>query len=1129
MSTGMGIGGVLGGVVGFLIGGPVGAAIGFGIGMGIGGMIDPLTPDMPAPGQPDVADLSINQAKEGAVIIDALGTTKIGAANYLWYGKERVEEVVEEVETGGKGGGGTEEVVTGHQYFLSWALGICKGPIDALYGVFANDKLVWSGNLLKPESGGEETIILDEVTLDLRAHRTVFDPGTIIGMGSADFYFGTADQVANASMSAELGAKLNPPYRKNCYSYFDDCFIGGCNRCPTMHFIFRKTPAYAFNSHNIINTYEYNPAHAFWYIFTEMVRLPDSFLHANSFSDVADTLYNEGRGISIQFDKQIPAETYLEAIVFHISGIVRYGNDSKFHLKLKRDDVAVGDLPTVSKDDMLDDLQIDRKSWLDTLNELKVQYVKRTGSVTTGGADWIYKAPGNDQSKNVNSMVVLDNEIYGLNSGYGYLFKWNGVDTWDYLGNPGGYNYVDMVVLNDEIYTAETDKLWKWTGSAWLKVSHTTYVTRSPYCIMAYGPTILLTNNFGQLWIWDGGNNWTQKGSGQGYCYAMCEYLGKVYLGKSSGDLYQWDTVATITKVASYLSVRTISQLFVWNAQLYGWSTGHLWRWNDLNAWVMVDDTLPSVVCRNCLQYESNLYTGSGSRLMMWNTDTDSWDEKVAYNHPFSDGVDELVTMTWDELSRIFCVTHATAQPLYMWDYALGTSIDYEEAAIKVPDVANQKLVGKINHKTIKMGMFNDPVNVAWIADRILKREAWPLAQIGFPANRNVFRWDPGDLFLLNYTPYSISGMVCRVANISEGDAESEEITVSAEEDIEYLSSAMDFTAVEGDPDVRDTSVTALTAVDVVEAPYVLAGAALKVMAITGKEKGTELGYLIYMSDDGATYTKIAGASAYTPYGTLDADYGTDTYGIDDETGFNITFSAKSNVASIETISRKKLFEGTHLALLGSEIISFQTITPVSGTTYKLENIFRGRLDTEKTGHSAGEDFWILDSSLFGLVESPDLLPGQTRYFKLVPYNSASFGELSDASAVTLAITGRALIPYKPINLQADGQGIRPVYTGGDDIVLTWRARIRGADWADFENTAPATIEGYFKMEVYVSAALVRTTEGISDVTWTYTNAMNVSDNGAAADSIEFRISNYSDESGRRYTSDYDSLTVNKG
>jgi len=400
MTTGMIIGGILGGVIGAFFG-PAGIYYGATIGFGIGAMVDPLTPDMPAPGQPELGNLNISTSSEGLPIKDVLGTTKIAQGNILWYGAQHVVEITEEVETGGKGGGGTEELVTGHNFYVSWALGICIGPVDTLYTIYNGDDVVWSGELNRPLAGGEETIILTD-------------------MGSMTFYFGTADQVANVTLTSKLeDATLSPAYRHQCYAFFNDCCTGKYERIPTMKFVLRKCPTFAFNANETIQTYDYNPAHAKYYILNTLLEIPTTYLNATAFSDEADTLSTEERGISICFNAQGPAlNTYLEPILAHIDGILRWGNDGKFHPKLIRADEAVGALPSFDENDMLDTLELNRKSWYDTKNEIKVQYSER---IITGGI-----TPAEGEITVIDSWEWDSDVLYPLHASVKIPASWEG-------------------------------------------------------------------------------------------------------------------------------------------------------------------------------------------------------------------------------------------------------------------------------------------------------------------------------------------------------------------------------------------------------------------------------------------------------------------------------------------------------------------------------------------------------------------------------------------------------------------------------------------------------------------------------------------------------------------------------
>lgn len=354
MSFGAIVGGVVGGVIGFIVGGgPVGAFYGAAIGFSLGMAIDPITPDIHSAGMPDQEAL-VMSGEIGSPMPDLAGTAKI-TGHLLCYGGERAEAQYTEV-SGGKGADEPDPVITGYKYYMSWVVGIAAGQVDTLYAVHKGEDVVWEGILDCPVSGGQETIVLDD-------------------MGSATFYFGTADQVANSKVGDLLGdATLNSPYRNMCWCFLDDCYIGQYNRAPTLKFILKKIPEYAFSTENEIQIYDCNPAHAMWFILHDLIGLPESWLHSVDFATLASTLSGEGRGLSILFDRQQGALNYLESINSHIDNILRYNVDGKFHPKLIRDDYIVEDLPLIDESVMLEEPTFNRKSWIDTINEMKVQY-----------------------------------------------------------------------------------------------------------------------------------------------------------------------------------------------------------------------------------------------------------------------------------------------------------------------------------------------------------------------------------------------------------------------------------------------------------------------------------------------------------------------------------------------------------------------------------------------------------------------------------------------------------------------------------------------------------------------------------------------------------------------------------
>lgn len=361
MSTGSGIGAVVGAIIGIVIGtifpgignvygGYIGAMIGFGIGYAI----DPMKVDVNQPGVP-LQQLQLPSNIIGSVIPDALGTVKI-AGTFLCFGQERAVPTYQ--KSGGKGGGGSSKVLTGYKYYMSWAQGLSRGPVDTLCAIYENnDELIWSGELNRPSTGGKETIVINNC-------------------GTISFYFGTDDQAPNATMGKIIGdASLNSPLRGLCYAVFQNYYIGNYNRCPAMKFVFKKNNQLVnMPTKYNVGEFDYNPIHALYYVLNDMVGLPTEWLHTESFIAAASVIYDEGRGVSVCFDQHQTALTYIETLNLHANNILRYGSDGKFHAKLIRGDYVAADLPLVDESIILADPNIARRNWIDTVNEMKVQY-----------------------------------------------------------------------------------------------------------------------------------------------------------------------------------------------------------------------------------------------------------------------------------------------------------------------------------------------------------------------------------------------------------------------------------------------------------------------------------------------------------------------------------------------------------------------------------------------------------------------------------------------------------------------------------------------------------------------------------------------------------------------------------
>lgn len=482
--------------------------------------------------------------------------------------------------------------------------------------------------------------------------------------------------------------------------------------------------------------------------------------------------------------------------------------------------------------------------------------------------------------------------------------------------------------------------------------------------------------------------------------------------------------------------------------------------------------------------------------------------------------------------------------------------VNYTASMVPRDDIANKQIQGKEVVRTVKLMLFTTIENASWAADRLVKAGSYPVAHITFRANRDIFRLEPGDPFVLNYPKYGISGAVYRVTGLQEEDVKSEEIIISAIEDIDHATGIITEIGMEGFSSAPDWTMDYLDYVAVLEAPFPLAEEGARsepkigIIPCAARKWGDEVGYYLYYSLDGDTYERVAVIKRYNPYGTLAQGWPT-------RSPFRIGHSndvapaeeaicvdfVNPDASVIESCSRENLFAGRNLAMVGNELISFQNITPVDGYDYRYEitDIYRARVDTVAGYHPVGEAFWFVGNRIPVVLSLNELVKGATRYFKIVPFSFVAAGDVSDATAIPVTVTGRSRIPYIPGNFNCNGQSFRATYNVDDPdnaIHLTWSPRYRGQGAGignpDEVVDAAPTWEGYFEIEVWVGQTLCETVTAVNDDEYTFTQTdiegwsttAGCPGEPCLPSVIGFKLKNYRTFAGTTYSSAKVSLRV---
>ena len=194
MSTvGQAAGGLVGGIAGFFIGGPSGAIYGAQIGIMAGGYIDP--PKGPKGTPPSASDLAVQTASYGVPL--GRGYGKYGRYGNVFWVEGNTLVAREREVSGGKGGAPKG---TTYDIYGTFAVGFGEGEISAF------SKLWFSGKLVYDASASELGAVI----------------ATNEAGGSITFYTGSATQLPDPRIQADLGADNTPAWRGMPYIVVKD-------------------------------------------------------------------------------------------------------------------------------------------------------------------------------------------------------------------------------------------------------------------------------------------------------------------------------------------------------------------------------------------------------------------------------------------------------------------------------------------------------------------------------------------------------------------------------------------------------------------------------------------------------------------------------------------------------------------------------------------------------------------------------------------------------------------------------------------------------------------------------------------------------------------------------------------
>jgi hypothetical protein len=209
----------------------------------------------------------------------------------------------------------------------------------------------------------------------------------------------------------------------------------------------------------------------------------------------------------------------------------------------------------------------------------------------------------------------------------------------------------------------------------------------------------------------------------------------------------------------------------------------------------------------------------------------------------------------------------------------------------------------------------------------------------------------------------------------------------------------------------------------------------------------------------------------------------------------------------LSSCTELELLNGANAALLGDEVIQFQTALLEDDGSYTLTNILRGRRGTEGaiSSHVAGERFVLLNAETARFLPLTLSDRGRAIYFR-----APSTGEDVDglvSAAFTPAL--RTLQPLSPAHVKA-------TRNGSGDITFSWIRRARKyAEWVDLIDVPLDEDAELYDLDILNGVNVVRSFSALTLPSVSYTAAQQITDFGSVQASVSVAVYQLSSRYGR--------------
>lgn len=325
-------------------------------------IISDLTRPVPkSPRRPGLGDFQFPTADASRKIPVVWGEPLIRGPNVTWYGDLFIRKITKKV----KGVFSDKKYTAGYMYFIGMHLAVCVSNGDArLLKILAGPDVIWTGNV----GAGRYTINQWDIWGGDESEGGV--------QGDFDWCPGGLAQGQNSYLASVLGP-LVPAYRSTARLVWRRGYLGTSKYIKEWAMQVRRLPVALGSPYSDING-EANPAEILYEILVNShwgLGVSNLDIDVASFQAAAQTLYEEGFGLSLYWDGAKQLREMADVVQAHIDSIMFVNVlTGKWTLHLNRKPTAdqLLNLPVFDQDSIQELESFSRPSLDETVNEVNV-------------------------------------------------------------------------------------------------------------------------------------------------------------------------------------------------------------------------------------------------------------------------------------------------------------------------------------------------------------------------------------------------------------------------------------------------------------------------------------------------------------------------------------------------------------------------------------------------------------------------------------------------------------------------------------------------------------------------------------------------------------------------------------